>query len=305
MHRVLITGASGFVGRHCLHKLQGMAEIHAVYHSRLPDPLPGIEAHQADLFRDSEVNALLARIRPTHLLHLAWNAKPGEFWNSPENHRWVTASETLVRAFADNGGQRVVSAGTCAEYDWSAGTCQERRTPMQPATLYGKAKQTFWQRLERCAGESGIEAACGRIFFLYGPHEHPRRLVASVVNSLLSERPALCSEGRQQRDFLYVEDVADAFVKLLQSRVCGPVNVAAGQTVSVREVVAQLAERLGRQDLVRFGSLPTPQGDPPVISADTTRLRDEVKWAPRHSLEEGLDRTVQWWRRRLAVSRAA
>jgi len=143
--------------------------------------------------------------------------------------------------------------------------------------------------------QTGSSSAWGRIFHLYGPGEHPSRLVASVVRALLRGEPALCSDGRQVLDFLYVEDVASAFVSLLESAVHGPVNIASGIPISVRTIIERIADKIGRPDLIRLGSIASAQG-PCRILASTQRVREEVRWQPEYDLDEGLDRTVAWWR---------
>ena len=100
-------------------------------------------------------------------------------------------------------------AGSCAEYDWSAGRCEETTTLLRSASIYGANKNKLRARVEAIARETGLSVAWGRMFFLYGPHEHPQRLVASVIRSLLARLPARCSSGIQQRDFLHVQDARD------------------------------------------------------------------------------------------------
>ena len=134
------------------------------------------------------------------------------------------------------------------------------------------------------------------VFFLYGPHEHPRRLVASVARSLLDGQPALCTAGGQRRDFLHVEDAADACVSLLRSEVCGAVNVASGEAVTVCAVAEKLAAVVGAYGLLRPGALPSRPDEAPLLVADVRRLRHEVGWRPRFDLNGGLAHTVEWWR---------
>ncbi len=255
----------------------------------------GVQWHRTDLLDTEQMSELLATVRPSHLLHFAWYAAPGKYWTSPENLRWVQASLGLLQAFAANGGQRVVMAGSCAEYDWRYGFCSEQVTPLAPATLYGTCKHALQTMVSAYAAQAGLSAAWGRIFFLYGPHEHPARLVASVIRSLLRGEPARCSHGNQVRDFLHVSDVADAFVTLLNSDVAGPVNVASGQPISIRDLVYRIAAKLDRADLIQLGALPTAADDPPLLMADVRRLRDEVGWLPSYDLETGLEQAIDWW----------
>jgi nucleoside-diphosphate-sugar epimerase len=230
-------------------------------------------------------------------LHLAWIATPGVYWTSPENHRWVEASKRLLLTFARCGGQRAVIAGSCAEYDWSTGgICREYDTPVHPRTVYGRCKLALARWAEFFARERDLRIAWARLFWMYGPREHPARLVSSVVRSLLTGAPAACSDGTQVRDFLHVEDVASALVALVRGNLAGPVNVGSGEPVAVREVVEQLVQACGRPELIRLGARETPANEPPLIAADVTRLRDELGWRPRFDLARGLVETVEWWK---------
>lgn len=305
MKKVLLTGATGFIGRHCLPQLLASGyEVHAVS-SKASPPVAETSSevcwHQADLLNANHVSKLMANVQPTHLLHFAWYTAPGKYWTSLENFRSVEASLNLFQAFASRGGQRVVCAGSCAEYDWqSGGYCSETQTPLAPATLYGACKHALQVMLEALARQARLSAAWGRIFFLYGPYEHPERLVASVIRSLLRNEPARCSHGQQVRDFLYVEDAAAAFVALLNSEVDGAINIASGQAVALQELIFKIAEKLNRSDLVQLGAVPASQNDPPFLVADVNRLRSGVGWSPQYDLDQGLERTIGWWRNTLS-----
>jgi nucleoside-diphosphate-sugar epimerase len=303
MNRVLVTGASGFVGRHCLPLLvdQGY-EVHGL--CRDPDrcSISEVSWHRGDLLQAGYAGELMRQLRPQFLLHLAWYSVPGEFWEARENLDWLRASLELLSAFRENGGGRLVAAGTCAEYDWNAGECREDITPLLPATLYGMSKHALERIVHSYKAQSGLSSAWGRLFFLYGPYEHPSRLVAYVVQSLLKGEPAFCSDGLQVRDFMYVKDVASAFVSLLTSEVQGPVNIALGNPVSVREVLNEISQQTGRPDLLRLGARDS-RPEPARIWADARRLKEEVGCCPRYDLAAGIRQTIEWWRQSLNRNR--
>ena len=297
MKRVLVTGASGFIGRHCLPiLLERDYEVHGVYLENSV-PMPNIIWHQADLLDPHDTLALVSEISPSHLLHFAWYAKPGKFWTAVENLAWVEASLGLLRAFTQNNGERAVFAGSCAEYDWRYGYCSESVTPLAPASMYGTCKNALRLLLGSFTEQIGLSFAWGRIFFLFGPHEYEERLVASVTHSLLEGRTALCSHGNQVRDFLYVQDVADAFVSLLDSVVLGPVNIASGKPITLQALVFKIAEIIGADSgLVKLGALEAPINDPALLVAAVERLSAEVGWIPTFSLDRGLEQTISQWR---------
>src|SRR5688572_6363850 len=140
MKRVLVTGARGFLGRSVAAQLAAAGyEVHAVTSTRAPARSP-YAWHRADILDAADRERVIDGAGADALLHLAWSAKPPGYWTDPDNLRWLAASLELVVAFARRGGARVVGVGTCAEYDWRAGHCVERSTPLVAASLYGTAK---------------------------------------------------------------------------------------------------------------------------------------------------------------------
>jgi nucleoside-diphosphate-sugar epimerase len=119
-----------------------------------------------------------------------------------------------------------------------------------------------------------------------------------VARALLSGHVAPVSHGRQVRDFLAVEELGDAFAALLDSWVEGPVNLASGSPIALRDLVALVARAAGHPELVRFGAVEPRSDEPLELVADVARLRDEVGWQPREPLPAGVERAVAWWRDR-------
>jgi len=307
---VLVTGAGGFIGRwaiptliergYTVHAIVGRVAAHPA-----PDEIAGARLHWVDLFDGAAVQALLATVAPSHLLHFAWVATPGLYWHSPDNHRWLRASERLAADFRAAGGVRAVMAGTSAEYDWSrVGVCDEHGSPLADESgavisPYAECKLALQRSLERRGADDGFSTAWGRLFFQYGPGEHPDRLLASVVIRLLKGRPAPCTHGRQIRSFLHVADVGSAFAALLDSAVEGPVNIGSDQSMSNAELLAEVGEQIGRPDLLQLGARSAPADEPALLVPVVLRLQNEVGWRPRFTLRTGIADSIAWWRRHL------
>ena len=297
MNKVLITGARGFVGRHCRGRLADAGfEVHAVSSSAPPPGARRTIWHVADLLNAVEADRLIDAVKPTHLLHLAWVTTPGEYWTSPLNDTWRKASEHLIESAVSCGVGRVVSAGTCAEYDWSVGRCDEKTTPLAPKSPYSRNKDELRVRLESLSEQRGFSAAWARLFFLYGPGEPAGRLVPSIINHLLQDEPAECSEGTHQRDFIYVQDAAAALVALVQSDLAGPVNIGSGKAVAVRDIAMKLGEALSKPQLIQLGARNCDRAEPPLVVACTDRLEGELGFRPRWDMDRGLADAIAWWR---------
>ena len=296
MTRVLVTGATGFIGRHASEILAaGEHEVHAVVAREPDDPIARVTYHRVNLLDPETTRAAVRSIAATHLLHFAWYAVPKRFWTSLENYRWVGATMDLAAAFAEAGGTRIVAAGSCAEYDWRFGCCREEVTPIAPSTPYGVTKSAACRLLMSYGEQTGVRVAWGRIFFVYGPRERPERLVSSVIQSLLAGRRAECGDGRPVRDFLHVRDVASAFAALVDADVRGAVNVSSSRPIAVRDVVEEIGRQLGASDRIAFGALP-PRDEPPLLVGDNHRLRTETGWTPTFDIGSGIEDTIRWWR---------
>ncbi len=299
MKKILLTGASGFIGHHCLDPLLARGyEVHAVSSKPHESDSRGIRWHSADLLEAGRAAALVGEVKPTHLLHLAWFVVPGKLITSPENFAWVRSSFDLVQQFAEQGGKRLTVCGSGYEYDWNYGYCSEKLTPAVPNTVYGSSKQALNLLVQSFASQAALSAAWGRVFFLYGPNEHPQRLVSSVILSLLKGEPAKCSHGRQIRDYMHVQDVADGLVGLVDSEVTGAVNVSSGQATTLREMVLTIGRILERPELIQLGAIPARANDTPLVVGENLRLLNEVGWKQGFDLEAGLQQTINWWKSR-------
>lgn len=276
--RVLLTGAGGFVGRPLARELLARGlEVHALSRSPEGKKASGVVWAKGDLLEPTALAGLLRDIRPSILVHCAWEVTHGEFWDSPRNRHWLEASTELAARFFEAGGRRIVGIGTCAEYalrDHGDGRPWPESRKIEPETLYGRAKAELARRLLAMAdARTGAEVVWSRLFHLFGPGEAPQRLVPSILGALLDGREALCGPEFPVRDFSSTWFTARALAAVTASRLTGPVNVGSGQPRSIGEMARLVAGITGRLELLRFGAMPLRPGEPAFAAPDVSRLR--------------------------------
>ena len=266
-------------------------EVHAV--ARRPAArTDGVTVHQVDLLTANAGSELIEELRPTHLVHAAWETTQPTYWSSLVNLEWIAVTAALARAFAEYGGKRFLQIGSCAEYDWSDGQCSEGVTPERPTTRYGLAKLAAWKAVETAAF-GDFEAVEPRIFFVYGPGENKDRLIPYICRSHRDGVVPELSSGQQVRDLLHVDDAASAIMAVAESALVGVVNIGSGTPHSLGDAARILGECAGAADS-GLGRRPDRAGDPGRLVPDTTRLFS-TGWRPRVPLNDGLSRTFSHW----------
>ncbi len=290
--RVLLTGASGFLGRYLLEGLRQQG-IETVMLGRQRAPESSFATFiEADLLATQDFATLVKDSAATHLLHLAWYTEHGKYWTSPLNLRWVEATTRLAEAFCDVGGQQVVVAGTCAEYDWSHGYCREDSTPLNPATFYGTAKDGARRLVMVVCAQHQVPCAWGRIFLPFGTGESSQRLIPSLIEVFRGKRPPFGVNATAYRDFLHASDVAEGFIALLCSGASGAYNISSGQPVQLIEVVGGLAQLLDADPQSVLGLTTEHSREPPLLVGENLKLK-ALDWQPALSLAQGLERTMR------------
>jgi nucleoside-diphosphate-sugar epimerase len=290
--KVLVTGASGFIGSQVARQLLAQGcEVAALAVPddplvRLQDVEDRLTVLRGDLMDAEGLRALIADWKPNACVHLAWYVEPGKYLDSPLNSVALAASLRLIELLVEAGCAHFVGAGTCFEYLWHSGWLHEDG-PTDPQTLYAAAKLSLYLTGKQLAAQLGMKFAWGRIFYLYGPAEDERRAVPALYKALVAGKEFAATDGQQVRDYLHVEDVASGFCTLVMQGAEGIYNIGSGVPVTMRQLMQTAGEIVGRADLIRFGAFPSRPQDPPFICADARKLR-ALGWTPRYTLQEGL-----------------
>ena len=312
----VITGGTGFLGRHLVAavagSLDGLApstsskrrEVHVLSSQGAPH-FEGVNAdaittHQVDLNDAGAVTAVMNKIKPAELFHLAWfNGESASRYSDPVNHDWVAIAEHLVQSFAEAGGRRAIIAGSCIEYGPEGGVLVEDG-PVDPDTVYGRCKLDAGLRSMAVAEDfPGLHVAVARIFFVLGRFEDPNRLVPHIIRQLLNNEPAELSAGTQRRDYMHAWDVALGLIAVADSTIEGHVNIGMGAPVQVKELSESIGESVGRPDLLWFGARPGGADTAEEITADITLITSETNWKPTLDLDAASADVVKWWTKQL------
>ncbi len=268
---ILLTGATGFVGRQVLRELaKRNYRVRAVVRAGTQDriaPSTAIEKIVATPDLWSESAAWWADVcrGVDSVIHVAWYAEPGEYLQSPKNSDCLAGTLRLAQGAAEAKVRRFVGIGTCFEYDLSAGHLSIH-TALRPSTPYAEAKvAAFTAAVAIAAAATAFEFAWCRLFYLYGEGENERRLVPYLRGKLMAGEPAELTSGKQIRDYLDVRDAGRMIVEAALGAVQGPVNICSGVPMTIRQLAERIADEYGRRDLLCFGARPDNLVDPPCV----------------------------------------
>lgn len=293
--RILVTGASGFIGSHLCHRLvEDQAEVHAVYRTQAPGEERGpVRWWQADVSEMSAVRRLFREIQPDVIYHLASHVKgaPNLEHVLPTFHSNLQSTVNLLTLAAETGCRRVVLTGSLAEPDPKNGE-------LFPSAPYAAAKWASSGYARMFHALYQLPVVIARVFMVYGPAQQDlTKLIPYVTLSLLRGETPKISSGERLVDWVYVSDVVEGFVALGQAAgIDGEtIDLGSGELVSIREIVQQVASVVDPKASLKFGALPDRPLEPTRL-AKTAETSARIGWKPQVSLREGLERTVDWYR---------
>jgi nucleoside-diphosphate-sugar epimerase len=296
--RVLVTGASGFIGAHLCRRLLSLgAELHAVSRAvRLDED--GARWWQCDLASFDCVNEIIATVKPQVIYHLASHVAGSRGLSAvlPTLRANLVSTVNVMTAAAGVGCRRIVLAGSLEEPQESAAV---------PPSPYAAAKWAASGYARMFHAVYGMQITNLRIAMVYGPGQSDgTKLIPYVIGCLLRGEPPLISSGRREVDWIYVDDVVDAFLASGNNRVDGyvAVEIGSGNCASIGQIAEQLCQLINPSIRPVIGAIADRPCDR-SWTADAAAAQEALGWRPRTPLDEGLQKTVDWYQAAAAQQR--
>lgn len=261
-----------------------------------------ITLHSGSITDRSAMDVVADAARPDVVMHLAAYTHVGKSWERVDECVQVNVQGTvhLLQALARRGYDRFVYTGTSEIYGDVEVPFREDG-PVNPISPYSVAKYAGEHYCRMFARGRSWPIVMLRPFNAYGPWQSPDRVIPEIIGRGLEGQPLRMTQGLQTREFNYVEDLADGFVRAaVADGVVGEiVNLGCGEEISMRDLARTLLRLLGDPIEPEFGALPERPTEIVRMRADADKAKTLLGWAPQTSLEDGLQRTIDWYREEL------
>lgn len=305
-HKILVTGAAGFIGSRLTHRLikegfeVGIIKREKSDTWRIKDILGKITTYDADLKDTEKISKVISEFKPDTIFHLATyyavDHKPQEIPLMIDTN--ILGTINLLEAAKESKVNLFVNTSSCFVYKESKDKLKET-DDLKPLNLYALTKIHAEEACSYYSETYGLNTITFRIFPPYGPADNIRKLIPYIIKTLSDEETLKLTTGLQRWDFIYVEDIIDAYIKLLKVTKLPEkhdiFNIGTGNTASIREIACQIKSITESKIEPEWGAIAHRQNEVWFTCADISKTKRFLNWEPGTHIEQGLKSTVEWF----------
>ena len=291
MNKVLFFGGTGFIGRHIVNLfIENGYHIDLVTHSdtNVLSNLKNITLIYADILDHNQLKNIFDNYEYEYCIDLAWECKEN-YINSLKNFDWIISTLNIAKFFSQSkNAKKFLVAGSVFEYDLSYRVLDEKTTPLNNISYYGKSKALTYTALNQYLYNfDNIQFKWTRIFNLFGENEKDNRLIPYILQCIKSNSE-INLKSNNNIDYSYVKDIAAAIFKTFQSDYCGAVNICSGKTISLYEIAKILCNKFNyNTDHINFTNQSSKVNDSYVCGKNDI-LKNKVGYEYRFNFESGI-----------------
>jgi nucleoside-diphosphate-sugar epimerase len=301
--RILLTGATGFIGSHLLKKLMMINVPVAILVRKKSDNWRILEMQkevhviQGELENIASITGPIINFKPDTLVHLAWYGVENRFRNDYQQVSLnLTHVANLLQLAEEACIKKIIAFGSQGEYGPQNIPIDEKVIP-RPTTLYSAAKLSAFHLFNVFCKQQSIDFSWIRLFSIYGPKDNGSWLIPTVIKQLFLKREPALTAGTQKWDFLYIDDAVDAIIKILQTEnTNGIFNLGSGRSLAIREIVEKIRDNIDPALELGFGLIPYREDQVMFLEANIEKLKTLANWMPQIGLDEGLQKTIAWYK---------
>lgn len=302
-HSILVTGAGGFIGANLVRRLiRDNYIVHVIWKKttnawRLDDILSKLSLHEVELADRAGLVRLMHHVQPYAIIHLAAH---GAYSSQTDIDRMVQVNIegtlNLLLASRDINYQAFINTGSSSEYGPNDKPMKETDA-LKPPSFYAATKASATYISKVFAQQFVKPIITLRPFSVYGPYEEPGRFVPTIIHALLKQTPIQLTPGSERRDFVFIDDIVEAYLCAIRrgKKVSGQVfNLGTGIEYTNDEVVDTLFKTTGKRTVTQKGLYPKRTWDTDHWAANTSLTHNKLKWKFKTPLHKGLAATYHW-----------
>ncbi|KUP04703.1 CDP-abequose synthase [Bacillus coahuilensis p1.1.43] len=312
--KVFVTGGFGFIGSHLVRRLLleeganvALLARRTTPQWRLKELITEVEVHYGDLCNRETLTEILHEVRPDFVFHLAaYGLHPSQNNEIEAIQTNIIGTLNILSAAKEAGCKRVINLGSSSEYGDHQAPLSEERV-LKPLDLYGSTKAAGTIIAHQIAFTSNIDIITFRPFNVFGEMEDANRLFGYIIRSILENREVKLTSCVQRRDYCYISNLIDCIIIGAKNRIVKNeiFNIGYGREYPIKYFVEEIFSHFSTNLKPHYGAIPQRENERLSPIPEITKAKVLLGWEPKVSLEEGLEKTIKWYKANYAIEKGS